>query len=109
MLLGGGKLDGVRILSRKSIELMTSDQLQGITGYDRKGSTFGLGFSVTTDVGATGQLGSVGSFGWGGAAGTRFWIDPHEELIGLFMVQILPHRTRMADEFQLLTYQSIDD
>lgn len=109
MLLNGGELDGIRILSRKTVELMTADHLDGITGYARGGSTFGLGFAVTTDLGKSGSLGSVGSFAWGGAAGTRFWIDPEEELIGIFMVQILPHRTRMGDEFHLLTYQAIDD
>ena len=105
MMLNGGH----RILSRKSVELMTSDHLHGISGFARSGSTFGLGFAVTTDVGQAGSLGSVGSFSWGGAAGTRFWIDPQEELIGIFMVQILPHRTRMGEEFRLLTYQSIAD
>jgi len=109
MMLNGGQLDGERLLSRKSVELMTSDHLEGITGFGRDGSTFGLGFAVTTDVGKSGSLGSVGSFAWGGAAGTRFWIDPEEELIGIFMVQILPHRTRMGEEFRLLTYQSIND
>lgn len=109
MLAGGGQLDGVRILSRKTVELMTSDHLQGISGFGRSGSSFGLGFAVTTDVGESASLGSVGSYSWGGAAGTRFWIDPQEELIGIFMVQILPHRTRMGDEFRVLTYQAIDD
>ncbi len=109
MMLDGGQLDGTRFLSRKSVELMTSDHLDGITGFSRGGSTFGLGFAVTTDVGKSGSLGSVGSFAWGGAAGTKFWIDPEEDLIGIFMVQILPHRTRMGDEFRLLTYQAIND
>ena len=109
MLLNGGELDGVRILSRKTIELMTSDHLQGISGFNRDGSTFGLGFAVVTDVGASAALGSVGSYSWGGAAGTSFWIDPKEELIGVFMVQIMPHRTRMREEFRILTYQAISD
>jgi CubicO group peptidase (beta-lactamase class C family) len=109
MLLNGGHLDGVRILSRKTVELMTSDHLDGIAGYSSPGSTFGLGFSVVTDPAKTGSLDSVGTYAWGGAAGTRFWIDPKEELIGIFMVQILPHRTRMGEEFRLLTYQAIDD
>ena len=68
-----------------------------------------MGFQVVKDLGASGSLGSPGVFAWGGAAGTRFWIDPQEELIGIFMVQIMPHRTRMGDEFRLLTYQAIDD
>lgn len=109
MLIHGGKLNGTRILSRKSVELMTTSHLHGITGYGGSGTTFGLGFSVVEDIGAGGHLGTRGTYSWGGAAGTKFWIDPDEELIGIFMVQILPHRTRMGDEFRLLTYQAIDD
>ena len=109
MMLNGGQLNGHRLLSRKSVELMTSDHLNGIPGFDRPGCSFGLGFMVVKDLGEAGSLGSPGVFSWGGAAGTRFWIDPQEELIGIFMVQILPHRTRMGDEFRLLTYQAIAD
>jgi CubicO group peptidase (beta-lactamase class C family) len=108
MMLNGGQLNGKRILSRKAVELMTADHLHNITGY-RSSQTFGLGFAVLEELGRGGKLGSVGTFDWGGAAGTKFWIDPREELIGIFMVQILPHRTRMGDEFRLLTYQAIDD
>ena len=109
MMLDGGQLHGRRVLSRKTVELMTSDHLNGIPGFDRPGRSFGLGFQVVKDLGASGSLGSPGVYAWGGAAGTRFWIDPQEELIGIFMVQIMPHRTRMGDEFRLLTYQAIDD
>lgn len=109
MLLHGGQLNGTRLLSRKSVELMTTSHLHNITGYGGSGTTFGLGFSIVEDIGAGGHLGTPGTYSWGGAAGTKFWIDPEEELIGIFMVQILPHRTRMGDEFRLLTYQSIDD
>ena len=109
MMLNGGELNGVRVLSRKSVELMTADHMTGIKGYRSGGSTFGLGFGVTTDIGQTAKLGSPGTFDWGGAAGTKFWIDPEEELIGIFMVQILPHQTRMGEEFRQLTYQAIAD
>lgn len=108
MMLNGGEFNGNRILSRKSIELMTADHMTGINGLG-KGSTFGLGLGILQDIGQTGELGSVGTVGWGGAAGTKFWIDPKEELIGIFMVQILPHQTRMRDEFRQLTYQAIID
>ena len=60
-------------------------------------------------VGATGEAGSDGEFNWGGAAGTRFWIDPEERLIGLFMVQSRPHRTPLAQRFKALTYQALVD
>ena len=64
---------------------------------------FGHGF------GEIGELGSAGEYNWGGAAGTRFWIDPQEQLIGVFMVQSIPHRTTLANQFKLLTYQALVD
>lgn len=109
MLINGGHLNGTRLLSRKSVELMTTSHLHNISGYGGSGTTFGLGFSVVEDIGQGGHLGTAGTYSWGGAAGTKFWIDPEEKLIGIFMVQILPHRTRMGDEFRTLTYQAIDD
>ncbi len=108
MMLDGGALNGTRVLSRKSVELMTADHMQGIKGYGG-GSTFGLGFSVLQDIGQTAELGSPGTFDWGGAAGTKFWIDPQEGLVGVFMVQSLPHQTNMGGDFRQLTYQAIAD
>ena len=71
---------------------------------------FGLTFRVIREPGRSGALGSAGEYSWGGAAGTRFWIDPKEELIGLFMVQILPHTgLQFGTEFKNLVYQSIVD
>jgi CubicO group peptidase (beta-lactamase class C family) len=110
MLLNGGELDGKRILSRKSVELMTTDHLGDIPGLWSPGYGFGLGFAVLDDVGATGALGSVGEFNWGGAAGTRFWVDPKEGLIGIYMIQILPHTDLpYGTEFRSFTYQAISD
>ncbi len=108
MMLNGGELNGTRILSRKSVELMTADHMTGIKGYGG-GMTFGLGFGILEDIGQTGKLGSPGTYDWGGAAGTKFWIDPAEGLIGVFMVQSLPHQTRMGEDFRQLTYQAIAD
>lgn len=108
MLLNGGELNGIRVLSPKSVELMTVNHLGDIAmGFGRDGIGFGLGFAVALDQGKIGELGSVGEYNWGGAAGTRFWIDPQEQLIGVFMVQSIPHRTRLATEFKNLTYQAI--
>lgn len=108
MLLNGGELGGVRILSPKSVELMSTNHLGDLSmGFGRRGVGFGLGFAVAMDIGEIGELGSVGEYNWGGAAGTRFWIDPVEELIGIFMVQSIPHRTRLAGDFKLLTYQAL--
>ena len=110
MLLNGGELDGVRILSPKSVQLMTSDHTGYLAeGFGGSGYGFGLGVAVALDPGAIGELSSVGEYNWGGAAGTRFWIDPQEELIGVFMVQSIPHRTRLGNEFRNLVYQAIID
>lgn len=110
MMLNGGELNGVRILSPKTIELMTTNHLGDMPmGFGRNGVGFGLGFAVAMDQGQVGELGSVGEYNWGGAAGTRFWIDPQEQLIGIFMVQSLPHRTRLGSEFKNLVYQAIID
>ncbi len=108
MLLNGGELDGVRLLSPKTVELMTRNHLGDIRmGFGRQGVGFGLGFAVALDKGQIGEIGSDGEYNWGGAAGTRFWIDPQERLIGIFMVQSIPHRTRLGSEFKNLTYQAI--
>jgi CubicO group peptidase (beta-lactamase class C family) len=110
MLLNGGELDGVRILSPKTIELMTTNHLGDIPmGFGRTGAGFGLGFGLVLDPGRVGEVSSAGEYNWGGAAGTRFWVDPEENLIGIFMVQSLPHRTRLGSEFKHLTYQAMVD
>ncbi len=110
MMLNGGELDGVRLLSRKTVELMTIDHLAA-TGVDRgNGYGFGLGFAVATDLARSASIGSVGEYNWGGAAGTRFWIDPQEKMIGIYMVQILPHDGLFyGDVFRRLAYQAIVD
>jgi CubicO group peptidase (beta-lactamase class C family) len=113
MLLNGGELDGVRILSRKTVELMTSDHLGDMprgsvllpTGYG-----FGFTMAVGHGAGKTGVIGSEGEYYWGGAAGTRFWIDPKEQMIGIFMIQILPHTNlTYGSQFRQLAYQAISD
>ncbi len=105
MLLNGGELDGARVLGRKTIELMTMNHLTG--GQDlaalsppgqfseatTNGTGFGLGFSVLLDQRLSQISGSPGQFAWGGAASTAFWIDPREELIVIFMTQLLPSST----------------
>jgi CubicO group peptidase (beta-lactamase class C family) len=88
MLLDGGELDGVRILSPKTVELMTVDHLDGIEF--EPGLGFGLGFRVTRDVGARGVPGSLGEFGWGGAYHSTYWVDPEEELVVVYFTQLRP-------------------
>lgn len=108
MTLNGGELNGERILSRKTIELMTTDHLGDIPF--RAGSGFGLGFSVVTDLGARGSLGSVGEYGWGGAYHSTYWVDPQEELVVVYLTQIIP-ATGLDDYAKLRSgiYQAIID
>jgi CubicO group peptidase (beta-lactamase class C family) len=113
MLLNGGQLDGVRLLSRKTVELMTSDAIGpldlGNYAGDQvlKGYGFGLGVRVRRNNGENGWMGSPGDFGWAGALGTYFWIDPKEQLIGIVMIQTRNWRLRM--EYPNLVYQAISD
>jgi CubicO group peptidase (beta-lactamase class C family) len=108
MMLNGGELDGVRILSPKTVDLITTNHIGDLgLGYGSKGIGFGLDFAVVLNPGEVGEVSSAGEYNWGGAAGTRFWIDPQEQLIGLFMVQSIPHRTRLADDFKVMTYQAL--
>ncbi len=114
MLLNEGILDGTRILSPKTIQLMTSDHTKGISHaggpivLPDSGTGFGLGFAVTTDLAGTAMTGSEGAFGWGGAAGTYFRVDPEEELIYLLMIQLMPYNHLQAREkFQTMVYQAI--
>ncbi len=111
MLLNGGELDGGRLLGRKTVELMTIDHLPaGVERPEDPGRGFGLGFAVTTDLAARKRQGSVGAHGWGGAASTRFWIDPQEALIGVFMTHFMPNdHYPVEDEFEVAVYQAIVD
>ena len=108
MLLNGGELDGHRILSRKSVELMTVSHLGEIAF--NAGQGFGLGVSVLEDVGARGTPGSAGEFGWGGAYHTTYWVDPQEELVVVHLTQLLP-ATGVDDQAKVraLVYQAIAD
>ena len=113
MLLNGGILDGTRILSRKTVELMTIDhtgEISRASSILAAGYGFGLNFAVHVDPAKSGLNGSVGEYNWGGLAGTSFWIDPAEELIGIYMIQMMPPRYENgAGQFKRLVYQSIAD
>ena len=100
MLLNGGELDGVRILGKKTVELMR---------YPHHDDWFGLGFRVVTRKDPPNTLESVGNFSWGGAAATTFWIDPQEELIGLLMTQLLNNPYPFQRQFKVLTYQALTE
>jgi CubicO group peptidase (beta-lactamase class C family) len=111
MMLNGGELDGVRILGRKTVELMTTNHIGDLpiwlTG---PGYGFGLGYSVVKDIGVTGQAGSAGTYGWGGAFCTYFQVDPQEEMIGILMSQVRPYtHINIRQEFMALANQAIVD
>jgi CubicO group peptidase (beta-lactamase class C family) len=111
MLLNRGELDGVRLLGRKTVEMMAQDHLPpGVDCFGNPHEGFGLGVSVIRNVAKSQMLGSVGNFGWGGAANTNFWIDPHEELIGILMLQYMPSDTYpVVVDFRNLVYQALVD
>jgi CubicO group peptidase (beta-lactamase class C family) len=116
MLLRGGELDGVRILGRKTVELMRTNQLPkdllpyNVGGMPQYGQGYGLGVRVMIDPGQAHALGSVGDFGWGGAASTYFWIDPVERMIGVQMAQYQPPLIhRIGSDFRNAAYQAIID
>jgi len=120
-LLGGGELGGVRLVGPKTLALMTSNHLPGgrdLPAMSRSlfseatynGIGFGLGFSVTMNPALTLIPGSAGEYSWGGAATTSFWIDPAEELIAIFMTQVLPSSAYpVRRELRTMVYAGITD
>jgi len=122
MMQNMGELDGVRILGRKTVELMTTNHLPGgqdltelaqagmFTETAYAGVGFGLGFSVMQSPARAQILGSPGEFAWGGAASTAFWIDPAEDLIVIFMTQLMPSSSYpLRRELRVLTYAALED
>ncbi|MDP1748527.1 MAG: serine hydrolase domain-containing protein [Reyranella sp.] len=118
-MLNKGELDGVRLLGRKTVELMTMNHLKGDMadmGMPRFsestyfGTGFGLGFSVTIDPAKAQILGTPGEYAWGGAASTAFWIDPKEDMAVVLLAQLMPSSTYpVRRELRVLTYQAIID
>lgn len=120
MVLNGGELNGARIIGNKTLEYMTQNHLAGIFGANgqhdpqelpgfARGTGFGLGFAVIDEPTAAGGVGSVGEYYWGGAAGTIFWIDPVEQLIGIVMIQHMNVRVPLRATFKALSYGAIID
>jgi CubicO group peptidase (beta-lactamase class C family) len=121
MLVGGGELDGVRILGRKTIELMTRNHLPNDEDLTRwalgsfsetanEGYGFGLGFSINLGPARTATIGSAGEYAWGGAASTIFWVDPAEELVVILMTQFMPSATfNFRGQLKTLVYPAIVD
>jgi CubicO group peptidase (beta-lactamase class C family) len=112
MLLNDGQYDGARILGRKTVELMRSDHLGSLPhsgGGLPDWEGFGLTFAVNPGPGKSPDIASQGTYRWGGAAGTTFWIDPKEHIFGMFLVQILPANFGPAAEFQRMAYEALVD
>jgi CubicO group peptidase (beta-lactamase class C family) len=121
MLLNRGALNGAQIIGPKTLELMTANHLPGnkqLPEISRSmfseamynGVGFGLGFAVTVDQPRTLILGSNGEFTWGGLASTLFWVDPREELIGIFLTQLMPSSTyTVRREVRTLTYAAMTE
>ena len=120
-LANGGELDGARIIGRKTLEFMRLNHLPGgvdlpsrsIGGFSETpydGSGFGLGFAVKTDIAKSQTIGSTGEYGWGGMAGTTFFIDPVEDLLVVFMTQLIPSSSYMVrQELRALVYAALVD
>jgi CubicO group peptidase (beta-lactamase class C family) len=112
LLLNGGVFGGQRLLSRKTIELMTADHLGALKGaldLLPPGHGFGLGFAVRLEAGVSAMPGSVGQYFWGGLAGTTFWVDPREELLAILLIQAPAQRDYYRTLFRDLVYSAIDD
>jgi CubicO group peptidase (beta-lactamase class C family) len=122
MLLNGGELDGVRLLSRKSVELMTSNHLPPDAGYGaftlelgltaplpQYGQGYGLGVGMRKEAGRSMAPGSVGDYYWGGATGPYFWVDPQERLVAVLMLQVadIQLRTHYRSLLRNLVYQAL--
>jgi len=105
MLLNDGALDGRRILSRKSVDLMRAAR---VDSDDDRVPDIALGFNVISDLGKKGEIGSVGSYSWGGAFNTSYWIDPSENLFAVFMSQVRPVDSDIRAKFSTAVYQALE-
>ena len=105
MLLDGGALDGARVLAPRTVALMTTDHLD--TLYTVEGMGFGLGFEVVERAGAGGRVESPGTFGWGGAYGSTYAVDPAEGLVMILLTQQIPNSRPIMDRFRMLVYQAL--
>ncbi len=107
--MNGGELEGVRLLSRKTVETMTTNHIRDLRSL-WFGNKFSLGFGIYPDPGESGTLNSEGSYSWGGIFNTGFGVDPQEELISIIMTQLYPNnQSDITAKFPVLAYQAIVD
>jgi CubicO group peptidase (beta-lactamase class C family) len=107
MFANGGALDGVRILSPKTVALMSSNFVGNL--YNEGKTGFGLGFEVVEHMGRSGRYGSEGAFGWGSAYYANYWVDPQEDMLGLYFSQYLPYtQNDLQAKFRTLAYAAIE-
>lgn len=110
MILNGGEFNGVRLLSPKTIDLMISNHIGDLLTMRGQGAGFGLGYSILQDVGKSSESLTPGTFGWGGAWGTYFFVDPVEEMIGIIMIQLTSYsHLRIRQDLGTLATQAIVD
>jgi len=111
MLLGGGELNGVRILKAETVKAMTTNQITEfpLTLGSIHGDRFGLGFGVVTPGGKEKTPMSPGSFGWGGFFHTIFWVDPAKKVVGVLMTQTYPAATSIQPDFIKAAYEALED
>ena len=105
MMLNGGELDGARILSPTTVALMTSNQSGAL--YPSSSESFGLGFSIIERLGGDNTPMSVGTYGWGGAYGSQYRVDPKQGVVLVFMINQMPNRSDAASKFPTLVYQAM--
>jgi CubicO group peptidase (beta-lactamase class C family) len=108
MMLNGGQYNGKRILSRHTVDLMTSNQI-GDTTWSEPQFSFGLGFGIITKAGQSRLGQSEGSYEWAGLYNTYYWVDPKERLVSLLYTQQVPFSTTLLDKYKVVVYQSLDD
>jgi CubicO group peptidase (beta-lactamase class C family) len=109
MLANHGALNGKRVLGKQTVAFMTADHTGHRPGRPA-GLGFGLGFEVRTVTGEAGLPGSIGEYGWAGNAGTLFWVDPKEQLIAIYMVQVSdPDRIALRNQFRTMVQSAIID
>jgi CubicO group peptidase (beta-lactamase class C family) len=107
MLLNGGEYNGVRLLSRNTVRMMTMNQIGNLSLGEGK---FGLGFALVTNESSRLSPSQAGTYSWGGAFSTSYWVDPKEKMVILFYRQLWKStHGDLADKFKVLAYQALND